>query len=62
MHQCKNLTHLELNRCTELTDLGLKEFVKELPSLKFLDLTSVPAVNLALVEEIQTKKPELLLR
>jgi hypothetical protein len=59
---CKNIQHLELNRCTELTDLSLKEFVKELPQLRFLDLTSISGINLALVEEIKLRKPDLLLR
>jgi hypothetical protein len=30
--------------------------------LKFLDLTNVTGLNIALLEEIKTKKPELLLR
>lgn len=58
---CPNINHLEVNRC-ELTELSLKGFVKDLPKLKFLDLSGVQGVTLPLIEEIQQKKPELLLR
>jgi hypothetical protein len=53
--------HLELNR-NELTDLSLKLFVKELPHLKFLDLTNVTGLSIALIDEIKLRKPDLLLR
>merc|ERR1740117_1992389 len=52
---CPNLHHLELNRC-ELTDTAIKWLAKELPALKFVDLTSIPAVTLTLLEEIKQKK------
>jgi hypothetical protein len=55
------LVHLEINRC-DLTEEGVKHFVKEVPHLKFLDLTSIPGITLKLLEEIKLKKPELLLR
>lgn len=58
---CPNLHHLELNR-TDLTDAGIKLLAKEVPQLKFCDLTSVPGITLALLEEIKQKKPDLLLR
>ena len=58
---CPGLHHLELNRC-DLTDTAIKWLAKELPALKFVDLTSVPAVTLSLLDEIKQKKPELLLR
>lgn len=40
----------------------MKYFVKELPQLKFLDLTGISGISLALITEIQGKKPELKLR
>lgn len=58
---CPNLHHLEANRC-ELTDQGVKALVKEVPSLKFVDLTSIPGISLPLIEEIKAKKPDLLMR
>lgn len=58
---CPNLVHLELNRC-DLTEFGVRFFVKEVPLLKFLDLSSVSGISLALLEEIKSKKPELNLR
>ena len=51
MKACPNLQHLELNRC-ELTDQGIKYFVKELSSLKFLDLTGVAGISAPLMMEI----------
>lgn len=58
---CPNLQHLELQR-TQLDESGFKLFVKELPQLSFLDLTSVPGVTVAILEEIKQKKPGLTLR
>lgn len=58
---CPALIHLELNR-NEITDNGVKLFAKEMPMLKFLDLTSVSGITLAILDEIKLKKPELLLR
>jgi Ran GTPase-activating protein (RanGAP) involved in mRNA processing and transport len=58
---CPNLVHLELNRC-DLSEFGVRFFVKEVPQLKFLDLSSVSGISLALLEEIKCKKPDLNLR
>ena len=53
--------HLEVNNC-DLTEDGVKNLVKEAPHLKFLDLSSISGLSLKLLEEIKTKKPDLLLR
>lgn len=58
---CPNLKHLELQRI-KLEDTGFKLLAKELPNLCFLDLTSVPGVTVAILEEIKQKKPNLTLR
>jgi hypothetical protein len=59
--QCVNLIHLEVPGC-DITDEGVKNFVKEVPGLKFLDLTSISGITLKLLDEIKGKKPDLLLR
>lgn len=61
LKQCPNLVHLEVNSC-DLTEDGVKNLVKEVPHLKFLDLSSIAGITLKLLEEIKTKKPDLLLR
>lgn len=60
--RCEALTHLELNRCTDLTDLTLKQFVIALPKLTFLDLSGIKDVTLTLLNEIKEKKPDLNMR
>lgn len=61
LKQCPNLVHLEVNNC-DLTEDGVKNLIKEAPHLKFLDLSSISGLSLKLLEEIKTKKPDLLLR
>lgn len=55
------LSQIELNRC-ECTEASIKYFIKELPNLKFLDLTGIPGIPLQMVLDIQNKKPGLNLR
>ena len=50
-----------MQKC-DLTDAGIKLFAKEVPQLKFLDLTAIPGVTVALLDEIKQKKPNLVLR
>ena len=61
LYQCANLIHLEVPGC-DISDEGVKNFVKEVPGLKFLDLTSISGITLKLLDEIKGKKPDLLLR
>jgi len=57
MKVAPNIEHLELTGCGSLTDYTLKGIQKELPNLKFLDLSGVSAVSLAFYEELKTKMP-----
>jgi len=57
MKVAPNIEHLELTGCASLTDYTLKGIQKELPNLKFLDLSGVSAVSLAFYEELKTKMP-----
>jgi len=59
--QCAHLHHLELARC-ELTELSIKSLAKDLPKLMFLDISGVAGISLTVIEEIQQKKPDLMMR
>lgn len=58
---CPNLTHLELNR-TDLTEVGTKSIATGLTQLKFLDMSGISGITLAMLDEIKQKRPDLLLR
>ena len=59
---CPNVEHLDLTNLDSLTEFGLKGFVSDLKSLKFIDLSGVSTVTRALVEEWTQQRPALLLK
>ena len=62
MKVAPHIEHLELTGCAGLTEYTLKCIQKELPDLKFVDLSGVPAVNLTFYEELKAKMPNVYLR
>lgn len=59
--QCAHLHHLELAR-NDITEVSIKSLAKDLPKLMFLDISGVPGITLTIIEEIEEKKPSLMMR
>ena len=53
---------MELQKCEALGEYGFKTLFKELPHLKFVDLSAIPFVNYAFLDAMKNDKPDLLIK
>ena len=63
MNLCKvapNVEHLELTRLETLGENCIKQTIKDLTKLKFIDLTGIKEANYKLLDELKDTKPNLL--
>ena len=56
------LEHLELTKCENLTEYSIDMLIKQVPTLKFIDVNSIPAITPQVLEQLKTIKPDLLIR
>lgn len=56
------LEHLELTKCEAITEYSIDQLIKNTPTLKFMDLNSIPAITPVVLEALRQIKPELLIR
>lgn len=44
------LEHLELTKCENLTEYSIDMLIKQMPTLKFIDINSIPAITPIVLE------------
>jgi len=57
-----NLEHVELCRCEQIGEFGIKNLLENCPKLIYLDINKVPIVSYAFLDELKTTHPNLLVR
>ena len=58
-----NIEHLELTKCTNLTDQGILDLLRvHGKTLKFLDINYIPDLKWPFFDEVRNNYPDLLLR
>lgn len=58
----KSIEHIELARCTNITEGGVNRLLESCESLKYIDMNGIPAVTYAFLDDVMQRKPELLLK
>lgn len=56
------LESLELTKCEALTEYSIDMIIKNVLTLKFIDLNCIPAITPQALEQLRQTKPELLIR
>lgn len=58
-----NIEHLELTKCTNLSDIGITELLRvHGKTLKFLDINYIPDLKWPFFDELRNSHPDLLIR
>jgi len=56
------IEHVEVNKCTGLTDYSIGVLIRQCPTLKFIDINFIPGFKYQILDELRNLKPELLIR
>lgn len=57
-----NLEHVEICNCQGIAEYGLKELFTKCEKLTFADVSKIPIVNYAFLDELKESNPDLLIR
>lgn len=58
----KAIEHIELAKCASITEGGINRLLETCESLKYVDMNGIPAITYPFLDDINQRKPELLLK